>query len=231
MNDERDDEDDHREDWTDIDQPAGDKSRKPDPVFVILQDEAAIVVDPGMIESLHENGYFGNVDQESGLLSLYPEEAMIFSERKRLLASASMDIDAARTLLPGIKETWAEQGFDGFSKDERFMNTEALFTHFERHVPDFWELYVVYRELKTRGYVVRRGVKGVSHFRVFKKGAKKDALVSKFIYFGVFEGKHVSLQKLQEVSDYAASNRQELILAVVDRHMDTSYYNVKKQDL
>ncbi len=92
-------------------------------------------------------------------------------------------------------------------------------------------MYVVYRDLKIRGYIVRRGIKDVSHFRVYKKGMKKDVDTAKFIYFGVFEGRPVPLSKLHEISDYAMKNRQELILAVVDRHMDISYYNMKKQEL
>lgn len=230
----RDDEDEESaadEDWSDVDHPEGEKGKRPEPVYVLLNEKGGIVLDPAMIDILHEKSYFGNLDESTGLLFLFPEEILIFSERNRLLAVKDMTVDEASMLLDEIKASWELSGIDAFVEDARFLTADALFKHFQEHVPDFWEKYVVYRDLKTRGYVVRRGIKDVSHFRVYKKGAKKGNEVAKFIYFGIFEGKLLPLVKLHEISDYAMNNRQDLILAVVDRQMDITYYNVKKQEI
>ena len=230
----RDDEDEEsavEEDWSDVDHPEGEKGKRPEPVYVLLNEKGGIVLDPAMIEILHEKSYFGNVDDSTGLLFLFPEEILIFSERNRLLPVKDMSIEDASALLDEIKARWELGGIEAFAGDARFLTSDALFKHFQEHVPDFWEKYVVYRDLKTRGYVVRRGIKDVSHFRVYKKGAKKGNEPAKFIYFGIFEGKPLPLLKLHEISDYAMNNRQDLILAVVDRQMDITYYNVKKQEI
>nr|MDO8085069.1 hypothetical protein [Candidatus Sigynarchaeum springense] len=218
------------EDWSDVDQPKGEKKR-PDPVFIVLSDDGGLVVDQALVDTLYERSYFGKIDEATKLLFLYPEEILIFSERNRLLAIKEKSIEAAAAMLPEIKQKWDEKGIDAFTSDPRFLVPEALFKHFQEHLPDFWEKYVVYRDLKTRGYIVRRGIKDISHFRVYKKGVKKGDEPAKFIYFGIFEGKPVPLAKLHEISDYAMNNRQDLILAVVDRQMDITYYNVKKQDV
>ncbi len=224
-----DDDEGREEQWDDVSAIPGEK--RPEPVFIVLHQDGGLVVDPSLVDTLHEKSYFGSLDEETRLLFLYPEEIMVFSERSRLIALKNGDLDAASSLLPEVKQKWDEYGFSAFANDDRFLSTEALFKHFTNAAPDFWDMYVVYRDLKIRGYIVRRGIKDVSHFRVYKKGMKKDVDTAKFIYFGVFEGRPVPLSKLHEISDYAMKNRQELILAVVDRHMDISYYNMKKQEL
>nr|MDO8111366.1 tRNA-intron lyase [Candidatus Sigynarchaeota archaeon] len=230
----RDDEDEDMspdEDWSDIDHPEGEKGKRPDPVYLLLNNEGGVVLDPALKDSLYEKSYFGKIDEGTNLLFLFPEEILVFSERNRLLAIKGQSIEEATKILGEIKEKWENGGIDAFAGDTRFLSSEALFKHFQETVPDFWEKYVVYRDLKTRGYIVRRGIKDISHFRVYKKGVKKGNEPAKFIYFGIFEGKPVPLVKLHEISDYAMNNRQELILAVVDRQMDITYYNVKKQEI
>ncbi|MHA1370252.1 MAG: hypothetical protein ACTSRA_11120 [Promethearchaeota archaeon] len=207
------------------------KQKRPDPVFVIIQDQGGMMIDKQLIPEIHDNGYFGILKENDGFLFLYPEEIMIFSERKRLVAVKNMALNDALELISEIKKKWSENGYKCIEDDKRFLKNDDLFVHFNNHVPDFWEKYVVYRDLKNRGYIVRRGIEDISHFRVFKKGEKKGSSTAKFIYFSVFEGKPLSLFKLHEISEYAFNNRQNLILAVVDRHMDISYYHVKKQDI
>ncbi|MFX0101696.1 MAG: hypothetical protein ACFFCS_19180, partial [Candidatus Hodarchaeota archaeon] len=183
------------------------KAKKPRPVLVILQNDGGLVVDNDLIEELHERSYFGRINDATGALFLFPEELIILSERNRLLAIKDAELDAAKNLLPGIYSAWDEQGYVAFQDDARFFKNEYLFNHFNDNLPDFWEKYVVYRDLKTRGYIVRRGIQDVSHFRVYKKGDQKDRGSAKFIYFSVFEGKPISLFKLHEISEYAMNNR------------------------
>ncbi|MHA1793749.1 MAG: tRNA-intron lyase [Promethearchaeota archaeon] len=217
-----------------IEEEIVEKQKRPGPILVLLRKDGGIVVEKDLIDELHEKSYFGSIDEETGLLFLYPEEIMIFSERNRLIAIKEEDfsINECLELLQEIKIKW-ENGAtkETIFEDPKFMNDEKLFEYFNKYIPDFWEKYVVYRDLKTRGYIVRRGIENISHFRVFKKGAKKGSDSAKYIYFGVFEGKPISLLKLHEISDYAMNNRKELILATIDRLSDITYYSVKKQEL
>src|SRR5271157_5831080 len=105
----RDDEDEEsigEEDWSDIDHPEGEKGKRPDPVYLLLNEKGGIVLDPAMIDILHEKSYFGNLDESTGLLFLFPEEILIFSERNRLLAVKDMTVDEASLLLDEIKASW-----------------------------------------------------------------------------------------------------------------------------
>ena len=204
---------------------------RPDPVVLLLEDNMGIVLDRELGKILHEQSYFGKKNDSTGFLHLYPEEIMIFSERNRLLALKDLTLEDAIEINQQVKLRWQETGIDGFTEDNRFLDNESLFKYFQEHESEFWEKYMVYRDLKTRGYIVRRGIEDIANFRVYKKGARKGLQAAKFIYFGVFEGKPISLFKLQEISEYAFNNRKELILAVVDRHQDITYYNIKQQQL
>lgn len=209
----------------------GDVPVRPPPVIVLLGEGGGTVVNHEVIEEIHERSYFGRLVPGAGTLFLYPEEIMVIAERKRLLALPAGFGKATTEFITSLLAKWGSGGIAIIEEHDELLDEKALTEHFTSTVDDFWEKYVVYRDLKTRGYVVRRGIEDISHFRVFKKGDKKDEGVAKWIYFSVFEGKPLSLHKLHAISDHASVNRQELILAVVDRNMDITYYSVKKQDL
>ncbi|MHA1681830.1 MAG: tRNA-intron lyase [Promethearchaeota archaeon] len=207
------------------------KKKRPNPIVVLLSEDGGQVIDPDMNDELYEKSYFGRLNTENQILFLFPEELMIFSERKRLVAITGQSMEEARKLLQEIYNIWEEHGYMGIKADGRFLTNEQLYKHVSSHNPNFWEKYVVYRDLKTRGYIVRRGIEEISHFRVYKKGAKKGEQAVKYVFFGVFEGKPISLLKLFEISEHAMKNRQDLILATVDRLSDITYYSLKKQNL
>ncbi|MBD3185415.1 hypothetical protein GF325_01195 [Candidatus Bathyarchaeota archaeon] len=213
------------------DEQPGSRVEKPNPIVVKITNTGGWVIDASMNEELHERGYFGIVDRNSELLFLHPEEIMVFSERNRLIGFLNETTSQIKELLPELYQKWEEDGYDSFAGDDRILSFEALTKHYSEHIEDFWDMYVVYRDLKSRGYIARRGIEEIAHFRVYKKGARKGEDAVKFIFFGVFEGKPIPIVKLHEISEYAMKNRQELILATVDRLSDITYYSLKKQVL
>jgi len=87
---------------------------------------------------------------------------------------------------------------------------------------EIWIRYLVYRDLRDRGYIVRETVK--VDFEIHGKGAERR-LVSI-----VYEGGEASLQKLSVLLRYAAKQKKELILAVIDRRIDLVYYSVGEME-
>jgi len=84
--------------------------------------------------------------------------------------------------------------------------------------PEVWIKYLVYRDLRDRGYIVREA-SGVD-FEVHGKGPLRR-LVSI-----VYEGREASLEKLNQLLHYASRERKELVLAVIDRRTDIVYYTL-----
>ncbi len=89
--------------------------------------------------------------------------------------------------------------------------------------PAIWTKYLVYRDLRDRGYLVRVEEGGFD-FETFGKGATRR-LVSI-----VFEGGESTLDKLARLSARANRDGKDLVLAVIDRRTDIVYYTLNTQE-
>lgn len=81
-----------------------------------------------------------------------------------------------------------------------------------------WIKYLIYRDLRDRGYIVRETSK--FDFEVYGKGALRR-LVSI-----VHEGGDTSIARLNLLLSHAKRERKELVLAVIDRRTDIVYYTL-----
>ena len=100
---------------------------------------------------------------------------------------------------------------------------QELVRKFSVGKPTIWTKYLVYRDLRDRGYLVRVEDGGFD-FETFGKGATRR-LVSI-----VFEGGESTLDKLAKLSARANSDAKDLVLAVIDRRTDIVYYTLNTQD-
>jgi len=85
--------------------------------------------------------------------------------------------------------------------------------------PAIWIKYLVYRDLRDRGYIVRESSR-LFDFDIYGKGPIRRLISI------VYEGGEASLRRLAKLLSYADSERKELILAVVDRRTDIVYYTL-----
>jgi len=98
------------------------------------------------------------------------------------------------------------------------LTLHDLVSAFSKGKQEIWIRYLVYRDLRDRGYIVRESKR--VDFEICGKGAERR-LVSI-----VYEGKEASLQELTILIRYAAKQKKELILAVIDRRTDLVYYSI-----
>lgn len=89
--------------------------------------------------------------------------------------------------------------------------------------PEVWMKYLVYRDLRDRGYIVRE--EEAYDFEIYGKGAVRR-LVSI-----VYEGREASIEKLQKLLRIATDEKKELLLAVIDRRTDIVYYTLGQLSL
>ena len=86
-----------------------------------------------------------------------------------------------------------------------------------------WTKYLIYRDLRSRGYVVRDGFGFGIDFRVYERG-EYDKKVAKFVVWGIHEGMLISLHSLMGTLHAVQNMKKELILAVIDRRGEIVYY-------
>ncbi len=157
--------------------------------------EKKVIIEGSEASTTYENGYYGTLEGEK--LILEAEEAILLLERKRI-------------------RVYSVEG------DEFFPNN--LVSQFSSQNPNFWAQYLVYKDLRNRGYVVRLGFGESAPYRLYERGKKPGVDVSKTIVYPMPEGQDLELAKLDEITAGARRARKRLVLAVVDRIGDVTFY-------
>jgi len=110
------------------------------------------------------------------------------------------------------------------------VDFQKLVQRYESINENAWAGYLVYRDLRSRGYVVREGFGSKVDFRVYDRGDySKD--VAKYLIVSVQEGKPISIQDLANSLTESLSLKKELVLAVINRRGEIVYYSVSELTL
>ncbi len=85
--------------------------------------------------------------------------------------------------------------------------------------------FLIYRDLRVRGYTVKDGFGFGSDFRVYERGqfGEKGA---KYIVFGLAEGRQQKIGQLQKSIEEITKMGKEPILAVIERRGEIIYYKI-----
>jgi len=173
----------------------------------MIEGNKVIINDTEGIEEFYKNSYIGTLEKnEKGneILTLNPMEVILLCERRRILL-------------------WVDN-----DKKKELYDFEGLLSYFSRFDDRLWQKYIIYMDLRKRGYIVRAGFGDGIDFRVFKRGADFEKESAKFLIYPVFEGCPIELRDLDKISRVAMSSRKDLIVATVDRLSKVIYYSVKK---
>jgi tRNA-intron endonuclease len=101
---------------------------------------------------------------------------------------------------------------------QEILSLHDLVTELSMGKQEIWIRYLVYRDLRERGYIVRETKK--VDFEIHGKGAERRLISI------VYEGGESSLHELTNLLRYAARQKKELILSVIDRRTDLVYYSI-----
>ena len=93
--------------------------------------------------------------------------------------------------------------------------------------PNSFTKFLIYRDLRTKGYVAKDGFGFGSDFRVYERGqfGEKGA---KYVIFGLTEGKREKIGLLQKQIEDITTMGKEPVLAVIERRGEVIYYKVSK---
>jgi tRNA-intron endonuclease len=112
-------------------------------------------------------------------------------------------------------------------KDEKgkAVGFQSLLQCYEKTNENAWVNYLVYRDLRNRGYVVREGFGAGTDFRIYERGAYgKDS--ASYLVLGTQEGKPLPIDDLANALRHCQSQKKELILAVMNRRGEIVYYSI-----
>ncbi len=108
------------------------------------------------------------------------------------------------------------------------VSFEQLAESTQRRAQDSWTKFIIYRDLRSRGYVVREGFGFGTDLRVYERGdyPKKAA---QYVVFALDEGIEKRVDELQKSVKEMSKMGKDAIVAVIERRGEVIYYKVSKQ--
>jgi len=172
------------------------------PVKALFKDGRVLVPSREGANRIYGMGFGSMLESEEGL-TLSPCDALYLLERGKIEV-----LDAS---------------------DGSTLSFSDLLSRFMEADERIWTRYLIYRDLRSRGYVVRGGVGLGIDFQVYGKGEFGKAM-PRYIVLGLCEGESRPLSELLKAVEESESMGRELKLAVLDRRGEVIYYTVKRMD-
>jgi len=155
----------------------------------------AVLLEKNAIEELHNKSYYGRPKSDNLEVSL-TESAFLIYMGKIVVEFEGKDI-----------------GFEDF-----FLKASSILKNFELY-------YIVYKDMRERGYYIQPGVTG---FRVYPRGGHPGKTPAEFFIFVTSERIPLLLSQLRTHIRTVENLKKRLVLAIVDEESDITYYEVKK---
>jgi tRNA-intron endonuclease len=115
-------------------------------------------------------------------------------------------------------------------KTGKNVGFQDLLKRFQLVDENAWVRYLIYRDLRSRGYVTREGFGLGIDFRVYERG-EYGKETAKYLIFGIQEGQPVSVEELARTLRYVQSLKKNLVLAVINRRGEIVYYSLSQLTL
>ena len=160
-----------------------------------------IVWDEAQANQLYQRGFFGK-PLTGGKLLLAPVELLYLLDAKRVEVADEKD---------------------------RALSYKKVVDRFIKTDPELMLKYAAYADLRSRGYIIKTGLKFGAHFRVYDRGEQPGTAHSKFLIQAVPEGVKLTPTELARAVRLAHSVRKKIYWAVVDEDGDITYYLVTRE--
>jgi len=152
------------------------------------------------VPDLYDQGYFGKPVGKGKGLELSLVEAAYLLDRSRIRV---------------------------FS-DSNELDFRALFQLASALEKGFEFRYVVYKDLRERGYYVQPGR---PDFRVYPRGGHPGKTPAEFYVYVISERTPLPMQEIIEPMRVAGQMRKKLMLAIVDEESDITFYEAREKSM
>src|SRR3989338_1211680 len=163
----------------------------------VLSRERVLAEDKGEARSLYDQSRFGEPQEGKQVYSLV--EACYLVEKKKMTVTDSK---------------------------KKKITVDAFIKQAQKIEPNFWIRYAVFRDMRSRGYIVKTALKFGADFRVYDRGIKPGDDHAKWILYPVHEGETQTWYEFSAKNRVAHSTRKNLLIGIVDDESDVTYYTV-----
>jgi tRNA-intron endonuclease, archaea type len=107
------------------------------------------------------------------------------------------------------------------------LDFDSLIEIILKHDKDILTKFLIYRDLRSRGYIAKEGFGFGVDFRVYERG-EFEKKPSKYIVFGLNEGINMKANSFSAAIGQIGKMGKEGVIAVVERRGGVIYYKVAK---
>ncbi len=113
---------------------------------------------------------------------------------------------------------------DGRKKE---MSEESFVRKAKKLESKFLIKYGAYKDMRSRGYIVKTALKFGADFRIYDRGVKPGEDHAKWVLYAVHESEGFSWQEFSAKNRVAHSTRKNLLIAIIDDEGDVTYYHIE----
>jgi len=87
--------------------------------------------------------------------------------------------------------------------------------------------YLVFRNMRDRGFIVKTALKFGADFRVYARGIKPGQDHAKWILYPISENSELTWHEFSAKNRVAHSTKKNLLIGIVDEEEDVTYYEIR----
>ena len=87
--------------------------------------------------------------------------------------------------------------------------------------------YIVFKDMRNRGFIVKTALKFGAEFRVYARGVKPGQDHAKWILYPVSENSSLTWHDFSAKNRVAHSTKKNLLIGIVDEEQDVTYYEIR----
>lgn len=116
-------------------------------------------------------------------------------------------------------------------KGNKKLSFDDLLKIGAKHEEEFFNKYLVFKDLRGRGLLVRTGLKFGTDFRTYDRGSSIGKGHSKYLVHVVPEEYTCSFPEMARALRLAKNVNKDMIYAIVDEESDITYYLVDRMKM
>jgi tRNA-intron endonuclease len=110
-------------------------------------------------------------------------------------------------------------------KSNNNLTLDSLIELVSRYDKDILTRFLIYRDLRSRGYIAKVGFGFGVDFRVYERG-EFEKKPSKYVVFGINEGIQMKANNFSEAIGQIIKMGKEAVIAVIERRGGIIYYKI-----
>lgn len=166
------------------------------------------------------------------LAKLYSNKVVVFEKKvKDILIQKGFGEKKDGSLVLDLKESiylLEKKKISIEDKDGKNVSFDILMSFAEKKEKNFYNKFIVYSDIREKGYVIKTGFKFGFDFRVYPRGKKPGEDHSKWVVQVITQDEKISVPNFSRMVRLSGNLKTELLIAIIDSEDDVNYYSTKR---